>query len=392
MSLTWLSRLPYPLRNVLARWRGLIGMFVGVGIALGVGMAMLAVSNAGVDLFTADFLVSDADLYLVTEGGNPIPILPGDTPGTIESAGFTLASIRVLPAVRSAVGMLTWPLEREHPRARLRDRPTELFLVAGVDGDPTRIPDMLDLKAGRWLRRADEVVLGPTLAREKVLGIGNTLRLNGRDFTVVGIGKLRGFGFGMDAVAYMDARSLHQRVAVGDVVQMIAVDADDVAQARGLIESMGSLAVFDAGQLVARAEEANESAILIRWVFSGLTLAIAALFVSNMLSRSVATRRMEFATLRAIGIPSRTILATVALEALLISAVSALIGIALSSAIGELINRQLAPLYGLDRLYSADAGLFATIVALALGLGLVAGLMPARQATRVDPVDVLREA
>ena len=50
-----------------------------------------------------------------------------------------------------------------------------------------------------------------------------------------------------------------------------------------------------------------------------MALAIGALFVSSMLSRSVVERRLEFATLKAIGIPSLTILLVVAAEAVLVS-------------------------------------------------------------------------
>ncbi|MBI4506950.1 MAG: hypothetical protein HY691_15580, partial [Chloroflexi bacterium] len=52
---TWLLRLPYPVRNVVRRWRGLLGMMLGVGIALGIGMTMLAISSAAIELYTADF-------------------------------------------------------------------------------------------------------------------------------------------------------------------------------------------------------------------------------------------------------------------------------------------------------------------------------------------------
>ena len=58
----------------------------------------------------------------------------------------------------------------------------------------------------------------------------------------------------------------------------------------------------------------------------------------------------------------------------------------------ELIDAYLAPMYGIESLYAADAQLFASVLLLALGLGLISGLEPARQATRVDPVEVLREA
>jgi ABC-type antimicrobial peptide transport system permease subunit len=132
--------------------------------------------------------------------------------------------------------------------------------------------------------------------------------------------------------------------------------------------------------------------VVIYWIFNGLALLVAALFIGSMLGRSVAERRFEFATLRAIGIPRRTILSTVGLEALLVSAVAGLVGIALSLVFGFWINAVVAPPYGIEFLFVADAGLFAQVLGLALLLGLVAGLGPARQATRVDPVEVLREA
>jgi hypothetical protein len=55
LAITWLLRLPYPARNMLRHWRGVLGMMVGVGTALGIAMAMLAINNATNELFTADF-------------------------------------------------------------------------------------------------------------------------------------------------------------------------------------------------------------------------------------------------------------------------------------------------------------------------------------------------
>ena len=384
--------LPYPVRNVLRRWRGMLGMIIGVGIALGIGMTMLAVSNAVIEIYTADYKRSGADLYVVTRGGTLIPILPGDSPGTIKGARHVLSQIRGLGGVGATLGILNWTLERERPGPKRRDEPAELVAAIGVEGDPTLIPNALALKEGRWLRRSDEVVVGERLGREKTLRIGDALRLNGREFGVVGIGKLRGAGFNADSVAYLDYRALRQRVEVGDIVNVIIVDTDRPEMTRKRITDLDALGVFDPVELVERAEAANATAAAMRWVLNLLTLSIAALFVSNMLNRSVVERRLEFATLRAIGIPARTILQTVAGEAFLVSVAAGVVGVGLSTVLGVLLNGLLAPRYGFETLYAPDMALFAVIFGLALGLGLIAGLFPARQATRVDPVEVLREA
>src|SRR5690349_19513646 len=108
----WLLGLPYPIRVVLRRWRGLVGMILGVWIALGLGMTLLGSSNAVIEIYTADFYRSGADLYVTQRGGTMIPILASDSPGTIEHGRARLGQIRTLPGVRSALGVMSWTMER----------------------------------------------------------------------------------------------------------------------------------------------------------------------------------------------------------------------------------------------------------------------------------------
>jgi len=388
----WSAGLPYPVRNVWRRRRGLLGMILGVGIALGLGMTMLAVSQASIEVFTGDYRASSADLYVTTEGGQPIPILAGETPGTIEDARHVMAQLRGLPGVTAVLGEMTWTLERERPGPRVRDAPKELLTVMGVEGDPNDIPGALRLDQGRWPRRTDEIMLGAKLAREKALQVGETVRLAGRDFTVVGVGRLRGFGFAGDSFGYVELQSLRQRASIGDVVNMIAVATESPAVTRARIDDLESLSVFSASDLIRLAEQANQAGVVIRLIMVLLTLMIAALFVANMLSRSVAERRLELATLKAIGMPGRTIVWAIAGEALLVCGAAYVVGIALSTVFGYLINEIVAKSYGFESLYAVDAVSLTIVFVVAMVLGLVAGLGPARQATRVDPVEVLREA
>ena len=369
-------------------------MMVGVGIALSVAMTMLAVSQGSLDYYTLDYQRSGANLYVATEGGTIIPVLPSDRPGTIERARGTLAQVRSWPEVTAAVGVMNWSMEREPEGRRRADAPAELVAVVGVDGDPTQIANMAVVTEGRWLRRPNELVVGQRLSRDGGMPLGATVSLAGQSFTVVGVAKLRGLGAGVssDGVAYMDYGAFQQRAGIGDVLNTIMVQSTDPAQTQRRLDELGGLDAYTPAALVRQAEQVNQASVGIRWVLVGLTLAIAALFVSNMLGRSVAERRLEFATLRAIGLPRRTILFTVGAEAVLISLVAGLLGIGLSLVLGVLLNATVGAAYGLESIYSTDANLFLAVFGLALFLGLASGLVPARQATRVDPVEVLREA
>jgi putative ABC transport system permease protein len=262
----------------------------------------------------------------------------------------------------------------------------------GVEGDPGGIAGMLVLQEGRWLRRGDEVVIGTRLSRDRRIGLGDTLRLSGRDFTVVGIGRLRGIGPGADSLVYMDFSTLQERAGTGDVVTAIVVDTTQPAVVREHVTEIGSLAAEDRQELLDRVKQAQAASVAVNWTVSLLALGIGALFVSSMLGRSVIERRLEFATLKAIGLPNRTVLLIVALEAAMICLVASVIGILISLVLGYLMNSYYDALFGLEGLYSPDAGIFANVFVLALGLGCIAGLLPARRATRVDPIDILRES
>ena len=416
LGVPWLLRLPYPVRTVLRRWRGLVGMVIGVGIALGIGMLFLGVSKSKVDLYSANFVQVAADLYIVQQGGTLVPILPSDTTGSIGKASGVIAQVRSIKGVRAAVGVSLAGLAQEVDGAKRSDEPTALVTVMGVDGDPSEIQGLLVLKQGRWIRRPDEVMVGTTLAREKHLAVGDPLRLSGRTFTIVGVGRLRGSSFGTEGYAYLDYHALRERSGSPDAMSMIVVDVDAVgattsasgapplqaggsdaqrariSDVRDRISAIAPVATFDPGQLVALAETAMKATYVFSWLMIGLTLAIAALFVSNMLGRSVAERRVEFATLRAIGMSSRTVLATVAGEAAVIICLAWLLGLFMAWGLGAWTNVVIEQAYGLENMYVADPPLFAALFVVSVLVGVAAGLLPARQATSVDPVEVLRDA
>ena len=114
------------------------------------------------------------------------------------------------------------------------------------------------LDSGRWLRGGNEIVLGRTLARDKGLHVGDSLRLNGSTFTVVGIGTLRGFSsFGQNSVAYMDDRTLIQRAQLGNVLNVIAIQTDQPARVVDAPERPGRTGLVDAGP--ARRGEAQQA-------------------------------------------------------------------------------------------------------------------------------------
>src|SRR5690348_8971121 len=123
----WLLRLPYPLRNALGRWRTLLSMVLGVGLALSIGMTILAVISAEMDLLTGDYARSGIGLFVATEGGKIVAELAGDTPGQIQNARGVVAQIRSWPEVRNVIGAQTWSMTRTPDGPRRTGQPVELI-------------------------------------------------------------------------------------------------------------------------------------------------------------------------------------------------------------------------------------------------------------------------
>lgn len=392
-ALPWLLGLPFPVRAAVRRWRGMVGMVVGVGVALGVVMALTGLVGSALGQLLGDFRESGANLYISVQGGTLIPLNRTDSPGTIDHGAAVLSKVRSIPGVQAAIGELSWSLQRSQEGPRARNLPAQFVPAIAVDGDPSEITNFVVMREGRWLRRGNELVLGQSLATSKSLRVGNSLRLNGQEFEIVGIGRLRGFGQAPDLVAYADARTLRQRGITGDLLSYVAVQTSAPQVVRGVAEDLSLRAVSPA-ELTRETtgSQAYRSGSAFYDLIDLFILFVAGMFVSTMLARSVAERRVEFGTLRAIGLPSRSILLNVVAEGLVIVLASFVVGVGVSLVLGEAINIWLAPVANTDHLFSADPAMYLTILALSLGLGLLASFFPARSATKVDPLDVLREA
>ena len=116
-----------------------------------------------------------------------------------------------------------------------------------------------------------------------------------------------------------------------------------------------------------------------------VSLLVGAIGILTMMWISVNERTSEIGLLRALGADAGDILFLFLTEALILSIVGGLLGIAIGAGIGYAAG-QLAP--GLPVHIAQEFVVAAVIVSLIVGL--VSGVLPARRASRLDPVEALR--
>jgi hypothetical protein len=126
-------------------------------------------------------------------------------------------------------------------------------------------------------------------------------------------------------------------------------------------------------------------------LMAGVLVAAMVLALGITLGLSVRTRRRELAVLRALGFSPRELRATVRWQTITVLAVGLLVGLPLGVAVGRTAWARFAAELGVDPSAAVPWPWLLATTAGTLVLGLLAGVLPARSATRSGPASILHE-
>jgi putative ABC transport system permease protein len=118
--------------------------------------------------------------------------------------------------------------------------------------------------------------------------------------------------------------------------------------------------------------------------FAGLALLLAALGIYGVLSFSVAQRTHEIGVRMALGAPHAAIIRSVAGEAAALAGIGVAAGIAAAIALSSVLE---SLLFGVS---ATEPSVYAGVAAALVATALVAAVLPARRAAKVDPAVALR--
>ncbi|MEQ1856780.1 MAG: ABC transporter permease [Longimicrobiales bacterium] len=276
----------------------------------------------------------------------------------------------------------------------------DIFVIRDLTVTEGRVFTPQEADAG-----APVVVVGSETADvifEDGVALGRTIRIGGFPYRVIGILEERGsmFGQSLDNLAIAPARSpIEKIVAPPNVAENIiiqAVDPDQLRDVQAEVEGImrarrGLRPAEDADFSLETADEAisfwnNISRMLftVLPIFVSVALVVGGIVIMNIMLVSVMERTREIGVRKAIGARRRDILTQVLIESATLATVGAIIGVALGIGIAELLA-------ALSPMPSAVAGRWIALgIGLGMTVGIVAGVYPASQASKLDPVDALR--
>jgi len=378
---------------------GLLLLAISIGVAAVV--ILISLGDGARRFVVGQFSSIGTNLVIVlpgrseTRGFNPANLVtstPRDL--TVDDANTLLRVDGVLRIAPVVIG--TTEINAE---GKLREA-----MMVGTNDDFFRVRQ-LKLGLGRFLSKDEighgsaEVVLGAGIRRE-IFGaenpLGKTVRVGDRRLRVVGVLSEGGQGLGMTTDELLivpvataqamlnsntlfrvliEARSREQIANVKVHVLKVITQRHEGEEDITVITQDAVLETFDKILNVLTLGVSGIAAI---------SLAVAGILVMNVMLVSVTQRTAEIGLLKALGATSTAVRQLFIVEAVLLSLTGGLLGTGLGY-LGAGLLRHLYPSFpAYPPLWAVAAGLGTALVS-----GLVFGVMPARRAAQLDPIQAL---
>ncbi|WP_299432520.1 ABC transporter permease [uncultured Meiothermus sp.] len=233
-------------------------------------------------------------------------------------------------------------------------------------------------------------VVGGSIAERNNLGLGKSLRLSPL-VTLEVVGVLGRTGGMADNFIFVPLEAIQTVLGTQNYSSiLLSIDpgrkADEVAQA--LETRISGVDAQTAGDVMRFAERAVRISDLVRFGISLVALIVGGLLVANTVMMSVYERIREFGLMRALGAKRNFIFGLVLLEALLLGIVGGLLGLLVGQAASGLVNWYTGQEVGVA-LSAVTLRLASFALLVAVVLGLLAGFLPARTASRIKVVEAL---
>ena len=373
-----------------------------LGIAVGIA-AVILLTSIGEGIHR--FVLGEFTQF----GTNVIGVHPGKTktgghpPSGLPSSArpLSLDDARSLERLPNIIAVT--PIVRGNAEVEGNGR-TRRTLVSGVNAN---LPQVFrsTVQSGQFLPADDEssarafVVLGSRL-RDELFGsenpLGQRVRIGGLHFRVIGVMAPKGQFLGID----LDDTAFIPAARAQELFNREGVDEINIAAEEGVPSALVAAAIKE--RMLARHGREDFTIITqeemlktLSNILNVLTMAVGALGgisllvggvgIVTIMTIAVAERTGEIGLLVALGAPRRTILLLFLGEAVALSGLGGLLGLLLGIGLAQAIH------FALPALPVHTPLSFVLLAeAVAIAIGLAAGVLPARRAARLDPVEALR--
>lgn len=388
--------------NKLRSTLTMLGIIIGVSAVI----AMVAIGNGASQSVSSRVQGLGSNLLIVSPGQSNAGGVRG---GSGSANTLKMEDVPKIEAAGSAVKMVA-PTVNSNAQVVYGKGNTSTS-VMGTTPDYATIRS-IKVAQGRFLTEEDVenssriVVVGPTVV-ENLLGdanadiIGKSIKLNNVPFQVVGVTVSQGStgAANNDDVIIAPISTVQSRLTGSKAVRQIYIEAASAelmteaqVQVTYALQTAHKIAdgqpndftITNQAEVLETMKAITQTMTTLLAGIAAISLLVGGIGVMNIMLVSVTERTREIGIRKAIGAKGRDILSQFLIEAVVLSVIGGFIGILLGWGGAILVSK----------VFSMAASVTLTSVGMAFGfsalIGIVFGVVPARKAANMDPIDALR--
>ena len=393
--MAWASLVANKMRSILT----MLGIIIGVAAVI----ALVSIGNG---------VKQDVQNSISSLGSNLLMVMPGAprTPGVRQSAG-SMKSLKVsdYEAISKLDGVKAASPMTSGSYVVIYQNKNWTTTVSGVNSNYMDVNNWT-MKSGRFFsdknvqNRERVAVIGQTVVKN-LFGdedpVGAEIRVKNIPFRIIGVLNSKGsgsMGTDQDDIVLIPYTTAMERVEGVDYLRMIYVvgedengidrlqsDIENLLRVRHSIKdsNLDDFNIQNMNSVMETMEETTGTLTLFLGAVAAISLVVGGIGIMNIMLVSVTERTREIGIRKALGATYFVIVTQFLIEAVVISLMGGLIGIALGIGASKLIGVA----SGMSTVISVP-----TIVlsfAFSMVIGLVFGIYPARKAAKLNPIDAL---
>lgn len=393
--MAWASLIANKMRSILT----MLGIIIGVAAVI----ALVSIGNG---------VKQDIQNSISSLGSNLLMVMPGAprTPGVRPSQG-SMKSLKVFDyqAISKLDGVKAASPYTANSYVTIYQSKNWTTTVSGVSSNFQDVNNWT-MAEGRFIssknveNRERVAVVGQTVVKNLFAGedpVGKEIRVKNIPFRVIGVLNSKGngtMGNDQDDAIFIPYTTAMERVEGVDYLRMVYVVANDdngIDRLQSDIENLlrvrhsikdtnlDDFNIQNMKSIMETMEQTTGTLTLFLGAVAAISLVVGGIGIMNIMLVSVTERTREIGIRKALGATYFVIVTQFLIEAVVISLMGGLIGIALGIGASKLIG--LAS--GMSTVISVP-----TIVlsfAFSMAIGLVFGIYPARKAAKLNPIDAL---
>ena len=388
-------------RNALRTILTMLGIIIGVGAVI----AMISIGNGA---------KAQVEAQIASLGRNVILVLSGNVSRGGFSFGFGSAGTLTqgdYDAIRREIGGVAGASPEVRNSAQLAAGNQNINTqVMGVGVDYVEIRSWPVVNGDNFteqdVRTANKVALIGATTAQTLFGdsdpVGQVVRVRNVPFTIVGLLASKGMnmmGSDQDDILLVPYTSAMKRLSGGTSFRSLNVQAESAnriaevqEQIINLLRQRHRIAEGRDDDFLVRTQQeisemATSTSVIMTWllgVIASVSLLVGGIGIMNIMLVSVTERTREIGIRMAVGARGGDIMMQFLIEAVLLSLVGGLIGIAIGVGSSRLVSVQMGWVTLVSPESIIGAFLFSAVI------GVFFGFYPARKAAQLDPIEALR--